>query len=235
MPPTAEAPTLAQKRKTNQGIIAISNAEYQKHGCPHCNYKYGSSYVSGGGSAPVTCTNEECEKHFVVVADELDRATMGISKDGGITMGLRGAEIDKDADPNTIYPWVIPHPCPDQEAWVKQDPGPNEDGSENFRSRGIGLDSGACCFVTGQEFSCHIPNIAGYVSFKESGERVVAMFGEKGGAWLDYREYEPTYIQVKILCCEEQIHCLQKLHDLTVAAGGKITPAMIEEARSLKK
>ena len=31
--------TLAEKRKTNRGIIAISNSEYQKHGCPYCNYK----------------------------------------------------------------------------------------------------------------------------------------------------------------------------------------------------
>jgi len=227
--------TIAQKRKVNRGIVAISNAEYQKHGCPYCNYKYGRSNMSGGGSAPVTCTNKECENSFVVIADGLERSTMGLCKNGGITMGLRGHKPDPDANPDIIYPWVLPHPCPDQEAWFPKDPGPNEDESENFSSRGVGYDGGACCFVTGAELPSGGPNISGFVDFKESGERVVAMFGKKGGAWLDYREYEPTWIQVKILCCQEQVHCLEKLHDLTTAAGRKITPAMIEEARSLKK
>jgi len=89
--------------------------------------------------------------------------------------------------------------------------------------------------VTGRELPNGGPNISGFVGFKESGERVVAMFGELGGAWLDYREYEPTWIQVKILCCKEQVHCLEKLHELTRAAGKKITPEMIAEARALRK
>lgn len=227
--------TLAEKRKTNRGIIAISNSEYQKHGCPYCNYKYGSSHMSGGGGAPVNCTNKECRKSFMVVADELKRATIGIGKDGAMIMGLRVSKPDPDADPNVIYPWVLDHPRADKEAWVHEDSGPNEDGSENFSSRGVGYDGGACCFVTGQELPHGGPNIAGYVGYKSSGERVVAMFGETGGAWLDYREYEPTYIQVKILCHPDQKHCLEKLHELTQAAGRKITPAMIEEARSLRK
>lgn len=218
--------SIAEKRRMNKDVIAISQGDYLKHGCPYCNYKYGTSSIRYRGSSKVDCSKSDCGKHFIVVADDCSRSTIGLNSIGLFVMG-------PDLFPDVIYPWVLPHPCPDREAWEPKDPGPNEDGSENFYSRGIGFDCGHKCFVTGQPIT-RGSNISGYVDFKESGERVVAMFGEIGGAWLDYREYEPTYIQVKILCTEGQISCLERLHELTKAAGNKITPAMIEEARSLR-
>jgi len=82
-------------------------------------------------------------------------------------------------------------------------------------------------FENGQEMA-YMLNISGFVKTKESGERVVAMFSH--GARLDYRDFEPTRIQVKIGACDEHRKCLIKLHELTVSSDGIITPSMITEA-----
>lgn len=69
-------------------------------------------------------------------------------------------------------------------------------------------------------------NIAAFVQCKEAGERVVAMFPQ--GAWLDYRDYEPDRVQVKIGACDKHLPNLQKLYELT--REGVITNAHINEA-----
>lgn len=61
--------------------------------------------------------------------------------------------------------------------------------------RGIGYDS-VPCFVTKQMKCDGRPNISGFVSSREDGEKVVEIFG--GYARLDFRAFEPNWIQVKV-------------------------------------
>ena len=193
-----------------QETIAVSVAEHIKFGCPHCGFRSGSSPISGNGTTIWQCG--ECNHTSCVLADGLETATIGI--------GSRGKA--------THYPKVQAHPrrgtpshgCPDKQP---------EGGGEFFRSRGIGLDW-CSCFVCGAncDQSRAVPNIAAFVECKEAGERVVAMFAR--GAHLGYREREPDRVQVKIGACEGHGSNLEKLHELTKAAGGIITAAHIEEA-----
>lgn len=73
---------------------------------------------------------------------------------------------------------------------------------EFWRPRGIGYD------------------LSGFVKSKEAGERVVDMFrkalGREPKTWLDFREYEPTWIQVKVQGEEADLH---KLYSLTYETG----------------
>ena len=101
-------------------------------------------------------------------------------------------------------------------------------GGELFNSRGIGLDRTPGCFICGGDTRlCN--NIAAFVSDKASGERVVAMF--ETGAFLDYREYSPNWVQVKIGACKAHVANLERLSELTREAHGVIRPEMIAEAK----
>jgi hypothetical protein len=170
--------------------------------------------ISGGGSASWQCGG--CGKDSVYVAEGIIRSTIGI--------GL--------SDGTVFYPKVSRHPrfgIPSHGAPDKQ---PVE-GGEFFRSRGIGLDS-CLCFVcgtndrTGEGVEGHtmLHNIAAFVACRESGERVVAMFQQ--GAKLDYREYEPDYVQVKIGACDKHLLALQFLH--AECGDGRITAERIAGA-----
>ena len=90
-------------------------------------------------------------------------------------------------------------------------------GGEFFSSRGIGYDTCACFICgatdrTGEGYT-FVNNIAAFVRTKEAGQRVVAMF--KRGARLDYRAFEPNWIQVKIGACDKHLVNLQLLEVLT--------------------
>ena len=71
-------------------------------------------------------------------------------------------------------------------------------------------------------------NIAAFVASKDAGERIVAMF--ERGAWLDYREYEPNWIQVKIGACDKHKQNLELLERLTIEEKGFITADMVVRA-----
>jgi hypothetical protein len=82
--------------------------------------------------------------------------------------------------------------------------------------RGVGNDNCPGCFVCGGEKSLY-NNISAYVSSKELGEKIVQFF-EKG-AWLDYRKYEPNYLQVKVGACAKHLFNLQYLEKITKDGG----------------
>lgn len=103
-----------------------------------------------------------------------------------------------------------------------------ERAAEAFRSRGIGLDWTPGCFVCGGEDGLR-SNISGFVKSKEAGERVVAMFDH--GARLDWREFEPLWIQVKIGACTAHVSDLQRLSSATVDANRTISRAMVMEVQ----
>ncbi len=99
--------------------------------------------------------------------------------------------------------------------------------SEPFGVRPMGLDWTPGCFVCGGEEKLY-SNVSGMVESKESGARVVSMFPY--GAWLDYRESEPDWIQVKIGACKEHKPNLQRLSEMSIEAGRTITAEMVAEA-----
>lgn len=83
-----------------------------------------------------------------------------------------------------------------------------------WRSRGIGLDVAPGCFICGaalrHEGSIdYLNNVAAFVGSKEDGEKAVRFIGQ--GARLDWREHEPTWIQVKVGACDEHITQLEAL------------------------
>lgn len=85
-----------------------------------------------------------------------------------------------------------------------------------FKSRDCGLDCNfKNCYACGcslEKYANH--NLSGFVESKEQGESAVKLFRE-GSAWLDYREREPNWIQVKIGACEDCKDCLNSLNKLT--------------------
>jgi hypothetical protein len=95
-----------------------------------------------------------------------------------------------------------------------------------FASRGIGFDRTPGCFCCGGDPGLY-SNISGFVTSKEDGEKVITML--EYGARLDYRSYEPDWIQVKIGACEQHLPNLEKLMSLTrlepVITAKKITIA----------
>lgn len=95
----------------------------------------------------------------------------------------------------------------------------------SFRTRGIGSEFGRC-------FKCDcaqglMSNISAFVDSKKNGEKVVKLFNSHG-VYLDYREFEPNWIQVKILACNKHLPDLQSLNKAIFE--GVITPKIIEDA-----
>lgn len=78
------------------------------------------------------------------------------------------------------------------------------------RPRGIGNDWTPGCMCCGGEKGLH-KNISFFVPSRETGEAIVAMF--KHGAFLDWREHEPNWIQVKVGACDAHLENLRELFD----------------------
>lgn len=97
--------------------------------------------------------------------------------------------------------------------------------NESFKTRGIGLGGSPGCFVCGGEQKL-MTNMAAFVESKESGENIVEMF--QSGAYLDYRDYEPNWIQVKVGVCDKHVPNLRMLQGFT--RDGIITKDMVDEA-----
>lgn len=193
-----------------QPIIAISVEELKQFGCPYCGYRSGHSPVSVGGAAVWKCGSEDCGKTSCILAEGVTVSPIGFGE---------------------FYPKLQEHPRKGTPSHGQPDKRPNGEG-EFFRSRGIGLDN--CeCFICGThdrdgEDHMYLHNIAAFVECKESGERVVTMFDR--GARLDYREYEPDRVQVKIGACDKHLTNLEKLNELT--KDGIITTSRIAKAKA---
>lgn len=98
-----------------------------------------------------------------------------------------------------------------------------------YNPRGPGLNWLPCC-VCGDDNAGHAqPDMAAYVRGKDGGEAVVSLFEEMGlSAKLDYRDFEPTYVQVKIGACEKHKAFLDVLCEET--RFGSIDPEAIRIA-----
>jgi len=203
------------------GPIAVSSEECQQWGCPYCGYRSASSMISGFGAATASCG--ECGKTFIVLGEGVTKSAIGIG---------HGDDV--------VYPELQDHPRRGVPSHGRPDTLP-EEGGEFFHSRGIGLEGSLYCFVCGVRDRAGRPvnsveagngllnNIAGYVKCKAAGERIVAMFiPHYSGARLDYREYEPDYVQVKIGACNQHLGNLQLLDAAT--ADGRITLDRVNEA-----
>lgn len=103
----------------------------------------------------------------------------------------------------------------------------HEDGVK-FNPRGIGSDYTPGCFCCGGDKDLY-SNISGFVSSKADGEKVVGMFST--GVYLDFRDYEPNWIQVKIGACKDHLPNLEHLYRLMVGEH-VITPKKIASAQS---
>lgn len=99
-----------------------------------------------------------------------------------------------------------------------------------FNSRGIGCDNTPGCFVCGGEKSLY-SNISGFVASKEDGETITGWF--EHGARLDFRAYEPNWIQVKIGACNAHRDNLAFL-DRLARRHNRIRQSMIQQAQELK-
>lgn len=106
---------------------------------------------------------------------------------------------------------------------------------EEFRPRGTGLGCLACFICkhgrtwggdtvplsklphNGIGYSgAYQTDMACFVRNEESGKRVVQMFGDCGfHVFLDFRAYEPHWVQVKLGACEDHKEWLKCLADLT--------------------
>lgn len=189
---------------TAESAIAVSFTEIQQFGCPHCGYRSGTTPISGGGTAVWICG--ECQKTACILAEGVTKSTIGF---GG------------------FYPELQDHPRHGIPSHGRPDTRP-ESGGEFFRSRGIGREGDLRCFCCGVKRSL-LHNIAAFVQCKQAGERVVAMV--QRGARVDYREYEPDYVQVKIGACDKHLPNLERLDQLT-RQDGTITAERIADARS---
>lgn len=193
-----------------QSVIAVSVKDLREFGCPYCGYRSGYTPISGGGAAVWTCGSEECGKTCCVLGEDVIKSTIGFGD---------------------FYPELQAHPRRGTPSHGRSDKRPGG-GGEFFYSRGIGLDNCTCfvCETHDRDGKGHtmLNNIAAFVQGKEAGERVVAMFSR--GARLDYREFEPDRVQVKIGACDSHLANLQKLYELT--QDGIITVDRINEARA---
>jgi len=198
------------------GLIAVLGSEVNEFGCPYCGYRSGSMPMSGGGGGIWTCG--DCGGTCVVLADGVTKSPIGLGR----------------GNDETVYPELRDHPRRGIPKHGRPDKKP-EGGGEFFRSRGIGLDD-CTCFICGThdrdgEGHTMLNNICAFVQCKVAGERVVALFDQ--GARMDYREFEPDRVQVKVGACDKHRPNLELLNELTHQADGVITKAMIEEVSAL--
>jgi hypothetical protein len=98
-----------------------------------------------------------------------------------------------------------------------------------YRSRGMGLNW-LPCFVCGHGGEGKAQaDLAAFVGSKDEGEKVVEMFwAKKGHASLDYRGFEPNYVQVKVGACGVHRPNLEALHYATSEANGTISKSILD-------
>lgn len=200
--------------------IAVAEDEFNESGCPFCGYQSGHSYMRSGGAATWRCG--DCGRGCFILAIGLGESPIGIGMKGG----------------TTVYPKLQPHPRRGIPKHGAVDKRPENDG-EFFRARGLGMDSSPGCFVCGGEKTRWQPknkyhmqmldNVAGFAQCKNAGARIVEMFEGKG-CWMDYREFEPDRIQVKIGVCKKHVENLKTLVRLTEEHDQTITKEMIKQA-----
>ena len=149
----------------------------------------GSDYVHSSFRMgnEVPVTCGECKHEFVLLPDNMRFSSFKQGCDDGTSYHVEVYDHPRAGIPKHKYKAPDVRPDGDGEYW---------------KPRGIGYD------------------LAGFVKSKEAGERIVAMFekalGKKPETWLDFRESEPNWIQVKFQGSEADLNLL---YDLTKDTG----------------
>lgn len=168
-------------------MIAIKFDDYLKYGCPYC----GCGSASAGnilcrGTSTGIC--RECRKEFITLSDGLTKSNIGFATD----------KVDKNGCTVYEYPKLQRHPRKGipSHPWVQKDIKPEY--GEYWTSRGIGYD------------------LSGFVKSKVAGERLLQMVKDvlstdNPKSWLDWREYEPEWIQFKFQKEEFDLYKLDKM------------------------
>jgi len=63
-------------QKEANKVIAVSNEDFQRCGCPHCGDIFGYSNISGGGAANWNCNG--CDQSCIILADGVTKSPMGV-------------------------------------------------------------------------------------------------------------------------------------------------------------
>lgn len=191
-------------------MVAITSDDAQRWGCPECGFDACPSGVRPTSQVITTCP--VCNIGFMVMGSEETISSFEIGSGEG-----------------RYRPQLVEHPRKGTLKHGLEDTVPPE-GGEYFRSRGLGMESSLCCFVCGASSAGYTNNISGFVTSKAGGERVVAMLTERheGAARLDYRDWEPHYIQVKVGACNTHRSNLGALHES--CTDGTISGQRILEA-----
>ena len=181
---------------SGNNIIAISIEDYLKYGCPYCGCD-----SARGGFMSTNRTHigvcRECEKSFVILHDKCKKSDIGFGLGDG-----KYAYPELQEHPRKGIPW---HP------WIPKDDKPEY--GEYWKSRGIGYD------------------LSGFVKTKVAGERLLEIVKEVTGkeepeSWLDYREFEPEWIQFKFQKSEFNLELLDKM---AVENGNILTKEILEK------
>lgn len=102
--------------------------------------------------------------------------------------------------------------------------------SVRWSPRGVGYGGGYADLVTGEPNEGG-PDLSGFVRSKAEGHLACAIFG--GNAFLDWRAFEPRWIQVKVTCADRGV--LLRLCQLVDANNSILTPAIVRQALSPAK
>lgn len=197
-----------EKMHTSDVMIAITEEDYQKHGCPYCgcasSYRQPVGYM-GGGKAEVVC--HECHGEFTRVLndDGLAQERLGKGRFGiNITQKDGMAVSVKDYATGETYwrsPILIQHPRLGKPShpYVREDKRPSDGVGEFWNPRGA------------TEWDC-----SGFIESKQAGQRLLDMVKkvlgvEKPHTWLDYREDEPDWIQFKVSAKEFDVVKMEEM------------------------
>ena len=190
----------SDKIRQENDMVAISYEDFERFGCPYCGTTLKRTHSYANGTNHLSCGHEDCQKHYLVVISDLYSSMNFILESG-----------------EKYCPVVQKHPrfnIP-KTNYKAKDIRPENLEHEYFNSRGVGYD------------------LAGFVKSKEAGERIVEKIKtilnkSEIKSWLDYREYEPSRIQLKISPSEFDI---VKLDDLVRQNEDVLTNEILESCK----
>src|SRR5262245_18094001 len=94
-----------------------------------------------------------------------------------------------------------------------------------WSARDIGSDHCPCVLCPESERTLR-SNVSGFVRSKSEGERLLGYLD--GKAFLDYRELEPNWIQLKIGACKEHEPVLERFLHSSYLLGGWISRSALK-------
>ena len=149
-------------------MIAVSIQDFELYGCANCGCGT-VRYIPFENLNAVSGTCVECDTSFVMLRNHVEVSPTG----------FKHSESEE-----VYYPVRQPHPRNGILKHEYVNPELKPQNGEYWAPRGVGYD------------------LSGFVKSKEAGQRIVDMIYQiieiKPKSWLDYREYEPNWIQVKI-------------------------------------